>query len=238
MSLAALMPQEIIHSANSKILLVTDTYVWLYRDEGALFVIHLPSGRIDQIAEGMLAAPTVAFGAVYNQVMVGIDHAVKLMNLDGRLIREIGLEDRKAVGMHFFREKLLVLCDDGKLYRYDREGKLLSQTTLHLFNTFTNYDPIDLEDPMDLAWWVTEDGDLILNVFRAGNIVDCESWEVRAFVTYLSTYSAGSDTLLCMSNARLYAYPRYTTQQQKEKGLQALGDFRLSEELRSYYGLG
>lgn len=235
--LDALVPEKTVLSANSSILLATDAYAWVYRDEGVLFVIDLASGNVKRLAEGLTQAPPVAFSADRSQVMTGIGNELRLTTPGGALVCQVDLQDRKAVSMYFYNQQLLVLADDGSLYRYDRKGNLLSLTALNIFDTFTTGLSGVQDDPMNLAWWVTEDGDLILNALRAGNIVDCESWQARAYVPYLCTYVPCNDTLLCLVDKYLYAYPRYTTGQQMEKGLEALGNFRLTEEVRRYYGL-
>lgn len=236
-SLDAWIEEEATYTAGSRILLVTQGYAWVYREDGTLSVISLENGNIKLLAEGLVLTPSLAYSADLNQVMVGIGNELRLTTPGGALIRKIDLGDVKAVSMHFYNQELLVLCDDGDLYRFDRMGKGLSQTSLNIFNTF-GYDASQIvENPMELSWWPTEDGDLIVNVFGAGNVVDCDSWQVKAYVPELSAYLPESDTLLCLASQKLYAYPRYTTRQQMELAREELGDFRLSEEQRAYYGL-
>ena len=225
------------YSTDSRILLVADRYVWVYRVEGTLSVIDLESGSIKLLAENLLMTPPVTCNEALDQVMVGVGHEVYLTTTGGRLVRRLVLGERKAVGFYFYQDQLLVLGDDGDLYRFDRLGKLLSQTTMNIFNTFA-YDAAHLEDdPTGLGWWVTEDGNLIVNIFGAGNIVDCSSWQSRAYVPELIAYAPEKDTLLCVSGQKLHAYPRYTTHQLMERAREELGDFRLSEEVRNAYGL-
>ena len=90
---------------------------------------------------------------------------------------------------------------------------------------------------MDLYWWLTDDGDVVLNAFGAGNIIDSSQWQVRAFVPNLFVCSESADTLICHSSQTLYAYSRYTTAQQMDRARQLLGNFQLSEEDRKAYGL-
>ena len=237
LSLEDWIREEQSYSADSRILLVTDRYAWVHRTEGTLSLIDLESGSIKLLAEGLATTPPVTFNEDLDQVMVGIGNEIHLTTPGGALIRKIDLGDRKAVSAYFYDNQLLVLCDDGDLYRFDRMGTRLSQTTMNIFNTFAN-DAANLEDdPTGLGWWVTEDGNLIVNIFGAGNIVDCGSWQSRAYVPDLITYIPENDTLLCVNSQKLYAYPRYTTRQLMEQALEELGDFRLSEEMRNFYGL-
>ena len=236
-SLEALLPEETEYTDNSKILLATDTYIWIYRDDGVLYVLDMESGNAKVLAEELLLTPPVVFSPDHNQVMVGIDHELRLTTPGGALIGRIDLEERKAVTMHFYNRDLLVLCDDGDLYRYDRNGKLLSQTALHIFNTFGQNATSEQENPAELNWWETADGDIILNAFRAGNLVDTGTWQTRAFVPYLLSYVESNDTLLTQTDYTVVSYPRYSTAQQMERGREKLGNFRLSREQQDYYGL-
>ena len=235
--LDALVPEETTFSDNSQILLATDAYVWIYRDDGAVHVIDLSTGRVKPLAEGLNLAPPLAYSKDLDQVLLGVGHRVQLMTADGTELLRIELEDLKAVSLCFYENQLLALCDDGDLYRYDRLGHQRSHSTLHIFNTFGNNASGDLEDPGDLQWWVTEDGDLILNAFRAGNIVDTQTWQLRAFVPYLLSYQQTTDTLMTVDTYTLVVYPRYSTGQQMERGWEELGQFRLSQAEREYYGL-
>ena len=199
--------------------------------------LNLESGSAKQLAEGLSAVPAVTYSEDLGQILLGIEHELHLTTPGGALICKIGLDDRKAVSSYFYNNQLLTLCDDANLYRYDRMGRLLSQTSMNIFNTFA-YDASKLaENPTQLGWWETEDGNLIINIFGAGNIVDCSSWQSRAYVPNLVTYVPESDTLLCVSKQKLYAIARYTTQQLMDLAREELGDFRLSEEVRRFYGL-
>ena len=143
----------------------------------------------------------------------------------------------KGVSACFYGEQYLVLCDDGAVYRYDKQGKQLSKTELSLYNTFSGNVNYPGEDTMAVAWWITGDGDVIVNAFNAGNIIECGQWQVRAFVPNLFACDQKGDILFCHSGEKLYAYDRYTTQVQMEKARKTLGDFRLTEEQRKTYGL-
>ena len=231
------IPEEMTYSEESRILLVTDRYVWVYRTDGTLSRIDLESGNIKQLAEGLTMTPPVNYDQNINQVLVGVEHEAYLTTPGGALIQKIDLGDRRAVSSCFYNDQLLVLCDDGDLYRFDRKGTLLSQTSMNIFNTFA-YDAAHLEDnPTDLAWWLTEDGNLIVNIFGAGNIVDCGSWQSRAYIPDMTIYVPEKDMLLCVSGQKMYAHHRYTTRELMEKASAELGSFRLSEEVRKAYGL-
>ena len=232
-----LQTEEYTPVANAQILLATEDSVWIYRNDGNLYAIDLASGKETLLAEELVMAPAVALSADQRQVMVGIGNEVHLTAIDGTVYRKISLEDRKAVSMYFYKQHLLVLCDDGDLYRYGKTGNLLSKTTLTVFDTFGSKASAKVENPMELAWWETGDGDLILNAFQAGNIVDTETWQNRAFVPYLNAYIESNDTLVCVSDSTVTGYPRYSTQQLIEKAQTVLGDYRLSQEDRNYYGL-
>ena len=147
------------------------------------------------------------------------------------------LGDIRGVSACFYGDALLVLCNDGQLYRYDREGECLSQTALQIFNTFSANAGRPLESPLDVFWHFTTDGDLILNAFGAGNVICCDTWQVKAYVPNLFAYRESSDEFLTVRNGILRVFRRHTLAEQMEKARQILGSFTLTEEQKKYYGL-
>lgn len=223
------------YKQTTSFLLATDTYAWILREE-AVSVIDLQNGEMKTLLEGISFKPTYAWNPAHSELLIAAGHELLLAEPDGRILRHIDLEDKRGIGVFRYGEQLLTLCDDGAVYRYDRQGNLLSRTTLHLYDSFftnINYDA----DPADIGWWKTSDGDLIVKAFTAGNIIDCSQWQSRAFVPKLQAYAPRGDEILCFEDNRLHAYARYTTGQQMEKAREVLGDFRLTQQQLKYYGL-
>ena len=70
-----------------------------------------------------------------------------------------------------------------------------------------------------------------------GNIIDGELWQIKAFIPNFAAYVEDADQILCCCDNMFYSYSRYSTLQQIQKAWETLGDFRLTEEQKKYYGL-
>ena len=108
---------------------------------------------------------------------------------------------------------------------------------MELYDTFFSKAGSASTNPVELPWWQTADGDVIVNAYGAGNIIDGELWQSKAFNPPFSTYMAEEDRIVCYWDCQFYAFSRYSTQQQIQKAREALGDFCLTEEQKKYYGL-
>ena len=236
LELEELKQDTINYSANSSFVLASDTHVWILHNEN-VYVIDLDTGRIQQILSGISSKPAYARDASNGELIVAAGTSLLLATPDGRITSRIELGDKKGVSVYYCNSQILTLCDDGAVYRYDRQGNLLSKTPIELYDTFYSNVSGTIKDPMDICWWQTDDGDLILKAFNAGNIIDCSHWQSRAFVPYLYAYIPSRDEVVCFAEYQFHAYPRYTTQQQILRAQDVLGDFRLSEEQLKFYGL-
>lgn len=237
LDLEALREEAIEYTASTKIILASESHVWILRD-GTVYAINLQTGAVQQILSGITGAPAYAWNDARSELLVAADNALLMAHPDGSIQHRIDLGGRKAVSVFCHGPDLLALCDDGAVYRYDRQGNILSKTALELYNTFFSDASRNINDPMDICWWSTGDGNLIIKVFKAGNIIDCSRWQSRAFVPNMYAYLPRYDEIVCFANHQFHAYSRYTTRQQIEKGREALGNFRLTEDQLRFYGLG
>jgi len=237
LALPALAPQETDYRETTRFLAADDSHTWIWKNQDTVYTVNLHTGQLKQIRSGVTERPEVTVSADQSSLLLLIGNEVLHANMDGTDIRQILLDRKKGISACSYQTQYLVLCDDGTVCRYDRQGTLLSQTPLNLYSTFSANASRPNEDPMDLYWWLTDDGDVVLNAFGAGNIIDSSQWQVRAFVPNLFVCSENADTLICYSSQTLYAYSRYTTAQQMDRARQLLGNFQLSEEDRKAYGL-
>lgn len=236
LELKALTLETSDYKRTTEFVLATQDYAWILREE-ALWVIDLHSGDVQQLLTGVTAKPVYAWDAARSELLMAVGHELLLVRTDGRITGRIDLGDKRGVSVFFYGSELLALCDDGAVYRYSRMGTQLSRTALHLYNSFFSNVSYGDFAPMEIGWWRTSDGELIVKAFGAGNIIDCGQWQCKAFVPQLCAYAPQQDHLICVAEDQLMAYSRYTTQQQMQKAREALGDFRLTEEQLKYYGL-
>lgn len=210
----------------------------LYWESGGFInLLNTTDGSIQPIMEGVENTPVATWNAPLGVIALAIDHEIVLLNEDGRERIRISLDTRKGVSIYFRNEELLVLCDDGSLWRYDLQGTVRSQTSLHIFNTFSSSVRTAGTSKLDIAWIEMSDGCLLINALGAGNIMDTEQWQNRAFVPNMKTYMAHTDQILCSGSGDCCFYRPYTTQEQISYAKKILGTFELSEKEKEYYGL-
>lgn len=224
------------YSKDTDFLCTSDAYTWVLRDE-SICIIDLQTGEIRQILSGITEKPVYAWNDSRSELAVTTGNELLLATPDGSITLRVDLADKKGISVFFFDGYILVLCNDGAVYRYDNQGNLLSKTPLDLYDTFYSNVSGNNGNSTDIHWWRTDDGDLIVKAVQAGNIIDCSRWQSRAFVPYLYAYLPRYDELICFADSQFYAYSRYTTEQQMRKAQEALGDFRLSEDQLKFYGL-
>lgn len=230
-------PEKTDYSCNTQILAATDELVWLWKDKKDIITVDLNTAKTHVILEEVTTHPVCAMTPGRDEFLLAVGNELILFSNRAERKLTIALEEKKGISVCFYGSELLALCDDGVLYRYDRSGSLLSRTVLELYNTFASNALYPIEDPQDVFWCFTSDGELILNAFDAGNIITCDSWQAKVFVPNLCAYVKESDEIICLSRQQLYAYPRYTMEEQIEKAKQALGNFSLTQEQRKFYGL-
>ena len=223
-------------SKTTTILLASENYVWILRKE-TVFVIDLQTGATRQLFSNVGSLTAAAWNDDRSQLAIAIGNRLLLASPDGTIALTIELGGKKGVSAFFYDEEILILCDNGKVERYDRQGNLLTTTALALYESFARNITNSVTASTDVRWWRTDDGNLVLNAFTAGNIIDCTHWQIKAFIPKLVVYVSSSNELVCNSGKLLHAFPRYTTEQQIRKALAALGDYRLTDEQLTYYGL-
>ena len=226
-----------VYTANISILAVTGNIMWLQKDGTTLYVLDMEQGILQPILRDMTGHAFVQLAESEQEVLLAAEHRLILADRRGTVLMDADLGDIRGVSACFYGDALLVLCNDGQLYRYDREGECLSQTALQIFNTFSANAGRPLESPLDVFWHFTTDGDLILNAFGAGNVICCDTWQVKAYVPNLFAYRESSDEFLTVRNGILRVFRRHTLAEQMEKARQILGSFTLTEEQKKYYGL-
>lgn len=204
---------------------------------GTIYEIDTAYGSVRAIAEGVESLPA-AHADGDRQFVLAVNHQIQLRTPGMDPSQVIDLGDKRAGAVYMLEEEILALCDDGELYRYDLSGNQLSCTGLYLYTDF--YRTL-ADDPSQVSWFFTEDGDLILDVCGMGNIVDRGTWQTRAHIPTFVGYDPVTDSILVNSSLSqcygLASYPRYSTEDIISMAREALGDFRLSQEQKADYGL-
>lgn len=214
--------------------------VW-ENSSAAVYQVELGSREVRTVLTDAVSRPVVQCIGDDGLIAMALDNKAQLRNWDGEILLEIDLGDNQAVAFCMYEDQLLILCNDGDIYRYDQSGKLLSQTAPIVYSNFFSSITSDDYDPAEITWTFTDDGDLIVNLLEAGNIIDCTSWTRKAFVPNCIAYLKELDVFTTIRNDispnSIGTYHRYTTEELMDMGKEALGTFVLSEDQKAAYGL-
>lgn len=222
---------------NSGVVAANADYAWVW-NEGTLYEIALRNGACRPILTELTEYPMCTYHETETLLSVGVGNEVAFFQPGGGEIMRVSMGEQKAISLCFHGGELLAVSNEGKLHRFSTDGTRLSQTALQIYTSFyTNCIPAEGKQ-IDIGWDFTDKGDLILNVFGMGNIVDCTQWEVRAYVPQYKGYDAQQDRLVCYIESQYGYFPRYTTAQVMQIAREQLNGYTLSDELKADYGIG
>ena len=222
---------------NSGAVAVSNDYAWMW-DAGTLYEIALGSGAMRPILEALTEYPLCTYHEPQGLLSVGTGNEILFFQPGGTETMRLSLGEQKAVSMCFHDGELLVVSNERQLMRFRTDGTYLSKADLHVYTTFYNACMPKEGKQIDIGWDFTDKGDLILDVFGMGNIVDRTQWEVRAYVPGYRGYNASGDRLICYIESQYGYFPRFTTEQVMEIAREQLGGYTLSAELKKNYGIG
>lgn len=212
-------------------------YAWVW-DAGTLYEFSLENGGYRQILAELAEYPLCTYHEAEGLLSVGAGNEILFFRPGGEETMRISMGVQKAASLCFYNDGLLVVSNEGQLIRFRTDGVRLGQTSLQVYTSFyTNCVPTEGKK-MDIGWEFTDKGDLLLDVFGMGNVVDCTQWEVRAYVPEYKGYDEQSDRLICRIESQYGYFPRYTTEQVMQLAREQLGGYTLSDEVKTDYGIG
>lgn len=213
-------------------------YLWLWGSEGTLWELDMTTGDLRVLQEEMTQCPAIAVKEDGTLAAITAVEQVLVM-MPGGQTQSVEMEaDVLAGSVHFFGSDLLVLCDNGYLYRYDEDGNLLGRTELETGDTFSrDLLKADTATSSKISWYVTEDQKLVVNAFKQGNVIDCENWKVSAVVPGYHLYWESDGSFICNGAAGIAAYPDYSWQELLQLAQEKLGGYQLTEAQKNAYGL-
>lgn len=229
--------EEEAYGNTIRILQTDGENIWFWKKDGTVNRLNTADGSVRTVLTEIVSSPVTLWNGKMDILAVASGHEMILLDGNGTERIRFSLEDRKGVSLYFRNQELLVLCDDGALYRYGLDGRMRSETYLSIYNTFSGKAGRAGEEALEIYWHETEDGALILDVFGAGNLIDCDQWQSRAFIEYMKEYIPESGQIIIITGGKIHAYRPYSTSEQMEYARKLLGEFELSEEKRQYYGV-
>ena len=220
-----------------ELLAFADTYILLWENTNkTIYELDLKTGAVTTVMTEVTACPA-ALAYREDRYLLGANNMIQRRDRNGNVEMTIQLDSVNAGAFYLYEDQILALCDDGKIYRYTQDGKYISNIGLYLYSDFQS----DIaEEPFDLKWDFTNDGSLILDVYGYGNIIDCGTWQLKAYAKDMVAYLPEKDALVVSVDGLeggVGEFARISTQELMKQAKEILGDFELSEEQRVSYGL-
>lgn len=216
---------------------ISEDYAWLW-DQGTLYEMNLNTNALRPVLEGLAEYPVCRYHETEALLSVCAGNEILFFRPGGEQTNAVSLGAAKGVHVSFLNEALLVLTNEAQLLRIDGEGNRLSQTGLHVYTSFYNNATPAEGKQMNINWVCLDSGDLLLNVFGLGNIIDCSEWSVRGYALNYKGYDAWGDRLVCYTDYQLGTFPRYTTEQVLALAEAELNGYTLPQEMKEFYGIG
>lgn len=217
-----------------------DQYLWVWDTTGKLLEINLTNGQQRILAEDMVRCPMIGFNADHTTMAITAMEQVLVTAPGAEEMQSIAMEeDAMAGSLYFYGSELLVLCNNGYLYRYDGDGTLLSRTELEVDENFGR-DLLDVSaaNQAMVSWQMTQDQRLVVNAFNLGNVVDCQTWKVSAAVPGYHFYWDADNSFVCNSfYCGIVGYPLHSLQDLLQLAQEKLGNYELTQEQKASYGL-
>lgn len=210
--------------------------VWIW-DDGSLLSFSVSNGSFRVLLENLEAYPLCTWHEKEALLSVCVGNSVIFFNSGGKEVGRLSMGTEKAVSVCIRDRELLVINDENCLMRFDSTGTVLSENVLNVYTSFyNNIVPKDGKE-QDIRWYFTKDGELILDVFGIGNIIDCTQWGCRAYIVGHVAYNPIQDTFLVESDYGRGWFQRYSTQQALEEGKRQLNGYELPEDKKASYGI-
>jgi len=216
---------------------LTDTHVLIFAGIGHLYRYDRVTNEITVITDDCPQDFVFLSDPDHDRMYFRVNNGILITDGAGNAVQTIPLTDLFPVSFYLYEDMLLFLGSDGMVHRYDGEGNSLGRTALNVFtNFFAQSNSISAQN-VPVSWAVTPDNELVVNVFRMGNIINTQAWAHTASVQHLVVYNEGSDSFICQSEDMIYAYKRRSLGDILSLAKTVLKDFELTEETRTYYGL-
>lgn len=161
------------------------------------------------------------------------DNVIHICKEDGTPLSVIDCGIKAYASMQFWQDELLVLYQNGELYRYQlSSGEMLECLTVSSNTESYVFKSVD--------WYFGENQDLFLRMGTTMSILDTREWSMLAYIpnTYGYLPSLNLIPIPDLSDAKALGYcPYYDLETLMEKGRKFVGNAVLSEEQRFAYGL-
>ena len=218
-----------------------DAFLW-EMSTAAVYKANVETDEVKLLQENVTSRPVVQF-LEDGRYLLCTENRVALCSADDREELVITLEDTKGVSGYVMDNQLILLVDSGDLIRYDLQGNRLGDISTEIYTSFFS----TIKDEYlqeEIRWTRTPDGELMLEILYAGNLIDTETWQLKTWIPQCITYYEAGDQFLTCGNNNMSEdvdmfgfYSRYSLEELKAKAVEELHGFTLSQEQKEQYGI-
>ena len=218
-----------------------NVYLWEI-SAAVIYKVNTATGKVEVFQEEVASQPIIQFLDDAGRYMVCVENQVTLYEPDGTEAVSVRLEDEKGVSGYLTDGQLLVLTDAGNITRFDLSGQKLGEIGCNIYTSFAFNLSYEFE-PEEIVWTQTSDGDLFLNIFGAGNLIDRDTWQLRAWVPNCVTYLPEINQVVATGRVtdevynRMGSFPLYSLEDIKTMAKDALNGYTLTQEQKEQYGI-
>lgn len=195
------------------------------------------TGESRTVAENILYRPAAFLSEGGDRYLLGTGTAIQRRSWMADADLEILLDGIRAVSLCVREDKILAVGDNGNLYCFDEAGNPVAETELNIYNSFAGGVTSSSFDPSQISWSFAEDGSLVLGVLRMGNVIDCGTWQKRAYIPNCYGYLPGQNAVLVLNGNQSGTFPLYSMEDVVAMAREALNGCTMAEEQRAKYGL-
>ena len=216
-----------------------ESSLWLWETNGNLLELNLKKDTHQILLDNISQYPKFAINEKDSSIALANADEVILMNTSSKKIQTFIMEENALAGsLYYYDNNLLVLCDNGYLYRYDSDGTILNRIALDVGDVFSR-DLLDIQKATEakVSYSITSSGKLVVNAFSYGNIIDTNTWEKSASIPNFQLYDGINNLFVCNGNSGICGYPSYTLQELREIAQTKLANYQLTPAEKTAYGL-
>lgn len=216
-------------------------YVW-EASAAAVYKVDPAAGKVEVFMEDTASQPVLQFLDDKGSYMVCAENRVTLYEPDGNEVFSAVLEDEKGASGYLTDGQLLLLTDAGNITRFDLSGEKLGEIACNIYTNFASNLSYRFE-PEEIVWTLTANGDLFLNIFNAGNLIDRDTWQLRSWIPECVAYLPQSNQVVASGresetgDMKIGAFPLYSLEDVKTMAEKALKGYTLTQEQKDRYGI-
>lgn len=223
-------------SYGCKVIGQTGQYAWLWVKDGRLLEVNTTSGEATTVYEGLQRIPSIWIKEDGTSLAIAALNEVCIKVPGSTDSKKWSFVNAKIGSICMYGNQLLLLCNDGFLYRCDRNGNILSQTQLECVSSFGS-SLTSVYDPPSVTWDFTDNNRLVLTALDVANVIDCEHWALCNAVTDCIAYRTEDNSFLCHTDDTICGFPSYTLSELLQLANEQLKNFQLTQAQKIAYGI-